>query len=919
MPSPVISDINPQSLGGLQPIRPPQAPISIPNPLSVTPYFQGVQLANQQRQMDQEDALMAYRNKQLDFQESSLVFQQTQELLNMNRGLFDEFYATEAGAKKQAASGLVGGLGLDPRYEKHRQILDSVNTEIQQFQSQQEKIFQGLQGKKDPSALNQAMMEMNSGVNRVKSKLASNPEYMVYAKQERNYQAFLDRIATLQAKGYDIDMNKVNQIKNAYQQFANGQASGKMSFDQFNEAGFYDNITFQKNSGEKRLQELIDHTYAPFDESAITDGPGGTKIATKYRVQRTAQQGLPMLIEAAMADNNIVKMYEAISGQSVSTDQGKAGFAKWIEASSKFRAPLPGKEKILTEYGNVVYDPVEYLKATGKRTTSTGGSGGEGMWDLTDGKTEGDRSINRGAAKIASEGYNPRTPGVTLYDYEKMTRLDGNPKTKKSLHREIDPETKRMEVWEVEVDSDTGERILNDDGSVKKIEKIATFDLLTSSSTTAPPTDDIGSKNNNPGNIRATPEQIRRGTVKVDDNGFVVFPTIEEGEAASLADNESKITGNSSAMRTSTYMKNKYGEDNLQNYQEFSTIEDLINVRTPKTEYGGDNTAESVENFLDHLTKRGFPRDLKTSELTEDEKKTLNKAIIEFESPDSFSRLYGGGTKKTSTEETPDTGEVEDSSRIEAKLPYERIIFESNPSQSDWEEAMKDLNISLENPTGTATTDIGVGAVLLEKEPGNTPLWVNEAAIKKRENQILEKNRQRALKGEPILKKEEDDTWKTLNKTITQQKEWRKKQLEKLKPKIKAGLIAKHYDDLAEEAYDLTTYHLLTDIEMRSEPVDLYEFSQGTIPSVQGRITESPSAEGDYIYEYAGKKEMITGGREGLREWIKKNAKELAFSVYDIDSQIQGLRRATPITKKEEPFLPTQKETTKPLPSWIKP
>lgn len=468
MPSQVISDINPNSLGGLQPIRPPQTNIVVPNPLNVTPFFQGQQLLNQQRQMDQEDQMMAFRNKQLEFQESSLLFQQTKELLDMNNAAFGEFYGSEKAARGQGSNSISGGFGLDPRYGKHQQLLDSINGDIKEFTDKQSTAFAALKGKKDPSAMNELALEMGMGLSRAKSKLMSNPEYMIYARQQRNYDSFLERVDKLQAAGKDVDMNKVMQIKNAYEDFANGKTSKNTNFNSFNDAAFYENITFDKKAGQDRLVQLIEDTYKPFEESKIIDGPEGSKIIAKYDVQRTPGVATPLIYDAAKQDANIVKMFEATHpGLQVGTPEGDAAFQNYIDRAGKYKAPLVGKETTLTEYGNVVYNPVDYLKAmgTGKKGTSSDGS-----TSVFGDATDGERELGRLQRKLESEKM-----VVTKDNAYEVDRL--NDRVKKSGWNSVDKVFNKVtgmwEYWEVEVD-ENGQR---PDGEAVRIGKtpIAAF------------------------------------------------------------------------------------------------------------------------------------------------------------------------------------------------------------------------------------------------------------------------------------------------------------------------------------------------------------------------------------------------------------------------------------------------------------
>lgn len=89
-----LSEINNNSLGTVQPIRPPQYQLTNPNPINPAPFFQALQFNNQAKQLELQKLDQSLREKQLDFQESSLLFQQTKEILDHHNAAFENLYET---------------------------------------------------------------------------------------------------------------------------------------------------------------------------------------------------------------------------------------------------------------------------------------------------------------------------------------------------------------------------------------------------------------------------------------------------------------------------------------------------------------------------------------------------------------------------------------------------------------------------------------------------------------------------------------------------------------------------------------------------------------------------------------------------------------------------------------------------------
>ena len=67
MPSQIISDINPNSLGALQPIRGVGVQRSIPTTLNITPYIQGQSVVQNNRRLGLAEEQFSLEKKQFEF------------------------------------------------------------------------------------------------------------------------------------------------------------------------------------------------------------------------------------------------------------------------------------------------------------------------------------------------------------------------------------------------------------------------------------------------------------------------------------------------------------------------------------------------------------------------------------------------------------------------------------------------------------------------------------------------------------------------------------------------------------------------------------------------------------------------------------------------------------------------------------
>lgn len=675
-----VEPVNNNSLGVLQPIRPPQYQLTNPNPLNPAPFFQALQFNNQQQQMELQRLDQGLRQKELDFRQSALTFQQTKEILDYQNKAFENLYESNKQGTGSVQSPY-GSVGVDTRYKLGQAFQAKIDADVAGFLDSTTKSYGSVAagtGEPNSKDLNKLLYEMSSGQNKLQQSILQDPMYRELTGQTRQFGEFMKQVAEARKNGLYVDQRKVDEVLSVYERLQNGESESRLAdIGALNRAlPSIQNIVFDADGAVKRLNTAATEIYKPYEIGEDVEDPRapGTVFTRKREVRRSLDEGTAELINFAKSDPDLIKMFSAATGLYNPEDpKFDEAFGKWVRNATAVKAPLKGYENIITDAGpDVIRDPADFLKGKAGRTGSVESrfgnteAGIRAQLKLDDFNREGLEVISGGDTGVWD--YSQMKPGTTI--------------------REVDEETGNINIYKIQVDSDGNpimKKDLNEKGKAipgtEHVVKVGDPILVLGKRKTTSPSagDDIGSQNNNPGNIRATPEQIRRGTVKVDNNGFIIFDTIEQGLEASAADNEKKISGQSSAMKTSPYMIAKYGKDKLDNYQEFATVEDLINVRTPRASLGGDNTNASVDSFLVHLDNRGFPRDLKLSELNDEDKKALNKAIVEFESPSSFNRLFNPQPQETTpTPTTPTPTQAQAGSGLNAVQEAVSEVFSKN-------------------------------------------------------------------------------------------------------------------------------------------------------------------------------------------------------------------------------------------------
>lgn len=637
MPSSVISDINPNSLGALQPIRGVGVQPIIPSPLNIAPYIQGQSVVQNERRLGLAEEQFSLEKKQFEFNQGLIISKQIDDLIGQsNQGINDYI-----NGQKQRKSDFSESLGLDPNYSKHNEILLRHSSELNSIQDGASKSLNELMKAGNPkmSDINQLKLETGTAMSRFKQKLALDPEYNKYVRAEKSFNEFNNRIQSLQEKGLVVDQAKYNQIAKAYENFANGsdRIEDKILLGNLTNPKFFDNVVFSKANADASVKQALTDIFKPreIEASEIIPNTNGIVAPVKRSVVRSEEEALPLVYQSLLSNKDVVQMVEAASGYTIDTEQGKSAFDQFVKAQVSQYSRPKGYESIITDIdaNNILKNPDQLaldqrkldlderkIDITEKSVDNKISSDS----NLTQGEREDLQKVNSAKRTLLDEGYDPsRVDNIKLRDL-----YDINSKNPEELHRESinnSDGSKSLEIWVVKVDKE-GNRILDENGNVIKLNKVATLPERTY--TTSSGNGDVGYRNNNPQNLRGS------------DGNFKDYNSLEEGYKDGYNDNLVKIEGRSSAMKSSKYMVDKYGKDKLDNYQEFATVEDLINVRTPRAKNGGDNSDAAVDEMLSNIESFGIKRDIKLSDLGSEQIDLLNQAIVKTESPDSYNALF---------------------------------------------------------------------------------------------------------------------------------------------------------------------------------------------------------------------------------------------------------------------------------------
>lgn len=662
MPSPIISDINPNSLGALQPIRGVGVQPSIPTPLNITPYIQGQSVVQNNRRLGLAEEQFSLEKKQFEFNQGLVISKQIDELIGANNQGVNSFINEQ----KQRKGDFSETFGLDPNYSKHNEILSKYSAELNSIQNGASKSLNELMkiGNPKMSDINQLKLETGAAMSKFKQRLALDPEYSKYTRAEKSFNEFNNRIQTLQEKGLVVDQAKYNQIAKAYENFANGsdRIEDKILLGNLTNPKFFDNVVFSKVKADESVKQALTDIFKPIEVEApeIIPNTNGIVAPVKRSIVISEEEALPSVYQSLISNKDVVQMVEAASGYTIDTEQGKSAFDQFVKAQVSQYSRPKGYENIITDINanKILKNPDQLaleqrkLDLDERKIDVSEKEKSEGS-NLTQGEREDLQKVNSAKKTLLDEGYDPSgVDNIKLRDI-----YDIGLKKPQELHKEIITNkdgTKSLEIWRVKLDSDGNrvEEIINTDsefnilddqnpedlkegiesGKYKFLTKPVKVDRLVTlperNYTISSGNGDVGYRNNNPQNLRGS------------DGNFKDYNSLEEGYKDGYNDNLVKIEGRSPAMKSSKYMVDKYGKDKLDNYQEFATVEDLINVRTPRAKNGGDNSDAAVDGMLSNIETFGIKRDTKLSDLNGEQIDLLNQAIVKTESPDSYNALF---------------------------------------------------------------------------------------------------------------------------------------------------------------------------------------------------------------------------------------------------------------------------------------
>lgn len=678
-----ISDVRPNTFGPLQPIRPPGGGVALPSPLNTQAFFQSQnvllgkqRLAHDKRRLDQLDVSMDLQKKQVDLRERELIFRQSQDFLNRSDAAFDNFYVENVNQRKQQGSA-PGSVGLDTRFKKHAELQTQFNDRLNELQSGVNTTFSDMSksGKLDEGARASLIHEMNTGISTLKREMTSNPEYRKYAVQHFNYNAWLDRLAQDRAAGKNVDERKVSEIQAKYERFANGSLKPA---DQISISDFQP-YTFDGKQAYADIDAMAKNIYTPTisAEAVEFEETPGVVMQGRRSTSMSEEEATPLLVQQALGNDNIVRTFTSLTGIDPRTSkEGMAQFANWVRLQSSEYAPIKGQESVLSTVDRTLVDPNVTTRRSSRTSTGVGNAGaplGNGLFvgpdgnpSLFSGTTDRVKDAQSAEADIRRRGYDP----LSGYGKEALGPADIIEGISKAGRKRtiVDPETGELVVYQ---------QIL-EDGIVAEEIELGRFKKPPAPESRPIPAGvsevnlkrsgrpDPGFRNNNPSNVRPTGSQMS-GAVPMNDgtgrlelsDGRIAVPDeaepgqyfiqgrdFEEGLEIGRQDIQTKIDGGSDAMKAKTvrnvrtgkqvtsYMGDKYGDRNLDNYEDFATVQDLIEVRTPREKYGGDNIDKNVDGLIEAV-EAVVPRDTKLKDLTPEQVVDMYEKIVAHESPDS--------------------------------------------------------------------------------------------------------------------------------------------------------------------------------------------------------------------------------------------------------------------------------------------
>lgn len=411
-----VEPVNNNSLGVLQPIRPPQYQLTNPNPLNPAPFFQALQFNNQQQQMELQRLDQGLRQKDLDFRQSMLTFQQTKEILDYQNKAFENLYESNKQGTGSVQSPY-GSTGLDTRFKLGQSLQAKLDAETAQFLDRNTKAYGAISagtGEPNSKDLNKLLYEMVSGQSKLKQNMLQDPMYRELTGQTRQFGEFMKQLSKAREEDLYVDQRKVDEVFAAYQRLQNGEYDPTdTKTSKYTDIGILNksipgiqNIVFDAKSGITRLKTAATELYKPYEIAEQVEDPRapGVVFEQKRQIRRSLEEGTAELVNFVKSDQDLTKMFSAATGLYDPEDpKYNDALVKWVKDATAPLAPLKGYENVITDAGpETIYDPADYLK--GKASAAAGGAGST---DLLPGVTSKEgmaaNAIYRGAQERNEE------------------------------------------------------------------------------------------------------------------------------------------------------------------------------------------------------------------------------------------------------------------------------------------------------------------------------------------------------------------------------------------------------------------------------------------------------------------------------------------------------------------------------------
>lgn len=493
MPSPIISDINPNSLGALQPIRGVGVQPSIPTPLNITPYIQGQSVVQNERQLDQNDLRLSLEQKKFEFLEGQYISQEIDKMIGSNnQGIND--YITE---QKQSGGGNFSEtLGLNSNRPAHKALLDTYLTEKNNIVNKYSKSLTDLWKNGSPklSDTNSIKVDMGREMTNLKQRMSLDPKYMKFAKAEKSFQEFNSRVKKLQEeKGLTINTAEYNKIAKAYDDYTSGSTDYTlgMELSKMTQPEFLQNIFFDRNKANEYVKLAATEVFKPIDEVIPQQDIGNGILAsvTKSTV-RNKEQGTAALYEALINNRDVVQMVETASGYTIDTKEGQAAFKALVNSKVLEYSRPDGMTSVIKEVKPNVdlfdrnlntqkleldrraqaLNEVKLQNEINKDTKDKNGKSINSLDLIPNASTQEDRELNELGYKLRAEGIDPNS--VNILDLRRV--MPTWMKTPDAFHKELNKETGKIEIWQVQVD-ENGVRPPDNNGEPIKIKKVLEF------------------------------------------------------------------------------------------------------------------------------------------------------------------------------------------------------------------------------------------------------------------------------------------------------------------------------------------------------------------------------------------------------------------------------------------------------------